>query len=108
VAQVETQAAAPAPVSTMLPRYRYRLLGVFDRDTGEPIEGAFVIDMTTGTRARTTSTGTVSLVFLPEGGTPVRIVKDGYDDLNVAVEISSDQTNPVTLVMTKHAKPPAR
>jgi hypothetical protein len=97
------EAAAPA----QLPDYRLRLLGVYDRDTGDPIEGAWVIDMTTGTKARTTSTGTVSLAFLPEGGTPLRITKDGYDDLSIAVEISSEHKDPLTLVMVRQAKPPA-
>jgi hypothetical protein len=100
--------AAIASAPAQLPAYRLRLLGVYDMETGEPVEGAYVIDLTTGTKARTTATGTVSLAFLPEGGTPVRIVRDGYDDLNIAVEISSEQVQPITLVMTKHtAKPPS-
>src|SRR5581483_3158855 len=104
---------APPPAQPAeLPAYRYRLLGVFDAETGEPIAGADVVDMTTGTRARTTVTGTVSLVFLPEGGTPVRIVKPGYEDLTLAVEISAEHRDPLTLIMTKAAppapKPPAR
>lgn len=104
-----TSAKSGTAVPVQLPAYRLRILGVYDRDTGEPIEGAYVIDMTTGTKAHTTSTGTVSLAFLPEGGTPVRIVKDGYDDLDIAVEISSELVHPITLVMTKHAaKPPTR
>lgn len=96
--------AAPtaAPNGSTLPAYRYRLLGVFDRDSGEPIEGAEVTDMTSGTHARTSETGTVSLVFLPEGGSPVRIAKTGYDDLELAVEISASSTVPITLLMSKH------
>jgi hypothetical protein len=90
----------PAPVAS-LPAYRFRLLGVFDRDTGEPIDSAYVIDMTTGTKARTTATGTVSLVFLPEGTSPVRITKPGYDDLSLAVEISAEAINPLTLLMVR-------
>jgi hypothetical protein len=89
--------------SGKLPLYRYRVLGVFDQATGDPIEGAQVEDITTGTYARTTSTGTVSLIFLPEGGTPVRISKVGYDDLTLAVEISPDITGPLTLLMEKKA-----
>ena len=92
----------PAPSATDLPAYRFRLLGVFDRESGEPIEGAEVTDMTSGTHARTTETGTVSLVFLPEGGSPVRITKPGYDELTIAVEISSSSTVPLTLLMSKH------
>jgi hypothetical protein len=84
--------------------YRYRVLGVFDIDTGEPVEGAEVRDGVSGTWARTTATGTVSLFFLPEGGSPVRISKPGYEDLTIAVEISAEATLPITLTMKK--RPP--
>ena len=94
------RAAAPAT----LPKYRYRVLGVFDQMSGEPIEGADVIDITTGTRARTTSTGTVSLIFLPEGTSPVRITKPGYDDLTVGVQIAVEAAEPLTLLMVR--RPP--
>ena len=96
--------AAPTPSSTpaSLPAYRYRLLGVFDRDTGEPIEGAEVTDMASGTHAATSETGTLSLIFLPEGGSPVRITKPGYDELTIAVDISASSNVPITLLMSKH------
>jgi hypothetical protein len=97
---------AKAATTAQLPPYRLRLLGVFDRNTGDPVEGAWVIDMTTGTRARTTSTGTVSLAFLAEGGTPVRISRAGYEDLDIAVEISSEHIDPLTLIMVPVTKPP--
>ena len=84
-----------------LPAYRYRVLGVFDVETGEPIAGAVVTDMQTGTHAETTNTGTVTLVFLPEGGSPVRVSKPGYKDLTLAVEIGADQMLPITLVMAR-------
>ena len=94
-----------APPETMKPAalsaYRLRILGVFDGDSGAPIEGAFVTDVLTGTYARTTVTGTVSLAFLPEGGTPLRITKPGYDDLSIGVEITPEKVAPITLVMTK-------
>jgi hypothetical protein len=89
--------------SATLPAYRYRVLGVFDTETGDPIAGAVVTDMQTGTHAETTNTGTVTLVFLPEGGSPVRISKPGYQDLTLAVEIGADQTTPITLVMSKRS-----
>ena len=91
-----------------LPAYRLRILGVFDGDSGEPIEGASVTDVTTGTYARTTGTGTVSLAFLPDGGTPLRITKAGYDDLTIGVEITPEKVDPITLVMVKRRpeKPP--
>jgi len=95
------ESASPATKPAAIPAYRLRVLGVFDGDTGEPIEGAFVIDMTTGTRARTTVTGTVSLAFLPDGGTPLRITKPGYEDLTIGVEIAPAKVDPLTLVMSK-------
>jgi hypothetical protein len=49
----------------------------------------------------------VSLAFLSEGGTPVRVVKEGYEDLSIGVEISSEHVHPITLVMVKQVKPPA-
>jgi len=100
----KTPRAAPPAVQAALPNYRYRLLGVYDGETGEPIEGADVIDMTTGTKARSTVTGTVSLVFLPEGTSAVRITKVGYDDLSLAVEIGPDALDPLTLVMVRRPK----
>jgi hypothetical protein len=99
--EVPVKAAPPAPAPSVMPAYRFRLLGVFDDRTGDPIENAFVTDLTTGTKARTTSTGTVSLAFLAEGTTPVRISKDGYEDISIAVEISSSATTPLTLIMSK-------
>jgi hypothetical protein len=100
IPDVPVKPAAPPPPSTM-PAYRFRLLGVFDDKTGDPIEDAFVTDLTTGTKARTTSTGTVSLGFLSEGTTPVRISKEGYEDLSIAVEISASATTPLTLIMSR-------
>jgi hypothetical protein len=94
-------ARAAASARAALPGYRYRLLGVFDQLTGDPIVGAEVMDMKTGTKALTTKTGTVSLIFLPEGGTPVRITKPGYEELTLAVEISAESAEPLTLLMVR-------
>jgi len=99
VAEVPAKPAAPAPAA--MPAYRYRLLGVYDPTTGDPIDGAIVTDLTTGTSAKTTSTGTVSLAFLPEGTTPIRISKEGFEDLSIGVEVSASATTPLTLIMTK-------
>ena len=101
IPEVPVKAAPPAPAPSTMPSYRFRLLGVYDDQTGDPIEGAFVTDLVTGTKARTTSTGTVSLGFLPEGTTPVRISKEGYEDLSIGVEISASATAPLTLIMSR-------
>jgi hypothetical protein len=86
-----------------LPTYRYRVLGVFDQDTGDVIEGARVVDVNTGTYANTSSTGTISLIFLPEGGSLLRVTKAGYEDLNLTVDIGPTAATPLTLLMKKKA-----
>ena len=95
-----TRAAGPAIPAA----YRLRILGVFDAESGEPIDSAFVTDLSSGTKARTTKTGTVSLAFLPEGATPLRISKEGYEDLTLGVEITPDVVTPITLVMTRRPR----
>jgi hypothetical protein len=84
-----------------LPLYRYRFLGVYDQESGDPVEGAKVVDVKTGTYTNTTATGTVSLLFLPEGGSLLRISKAGYDDVNLSVDIGPTSMTPLTLLMKK-------
>ena len=51
---------------------------MFSGDTGEPIEGAEVVNLFEHTSVRTSKTGTTTLSFLPEGGSMIRIQKLGY------------------------------
>lgn len=105
VAPVRSQTPPPAQstaalIATRLPPYRNRLLGVFNAETGEPIEGALIMDALTRASSVTTSTGTVSLVFLPEGGSLLRIQKVGYRPQTQMVEISPADTAPLTILLT--------
>ena len=84
-----------------LPAWRLRLVGVYDGQTGEPVEGADVIDVLNGNSAKTTSTGTVALAFMPEGTGFVRIRKLGYELQTIPVTISPDDSLPLTVILTK-------
>ena len=81
--------------------YRNRLLGVFDELTGEPIAGAEVADSTSGTFAKTSATGTVSLVFLPDGISTLLVRMPGYTPLRFPIVISPRDTLPITLTLGK-------
>jgi hypothetical protein len=92
-------AVGQANVSAPLPAYRTRILGVFDSQSGQPIEGAEVIDAFEHITAVTTKTGTVSLAFLPEGGSMLRIQRIGYKPVTQIVEISPADTVSITVLM---------
>ena len=83
-----------------LPAYRARVLGVFDANTGEPIEGALVSDVLSKASSVTTKTGTVSLIFLPDSGSIVRVQKIGYQPATMVVKISPEDTLPITMLLT--------
>ena len=88
--------------ATLANRYRFRLLGVYDGQTGDPIEGVEVADVLNKASSMTSKTGTVSLFFLPDGGALVRLRKIGYETQTLAVSITPSDTLPIT-VMLNHA-----
>jgi hypothetical protein len=101
--------AATAPIlasaqTSGLPAYRLRILGVFDARSGEAVEGAEVIDMLGKVTAKTTTTGTVTLSYLPEGQTLLRIRKVGFEVTTMLVSISPDDTIPVTVLLKPAAQ----
>jgi hypothetical protein len=83
--------------ASAMPAYRLRIIGVYDDVSGRPIEGVEVRDLVSGLSALTTSTGTVSLLFLPDGGSLVRLRKLGYEAKTLQVSISPAETTPLTI-----------
>jgi len=94
-----TALAPERSLSAQLPAYRHRVLGVFDSQSGEPIEGAEVVDVMSKTSAATTRTGTVDLIYLPDGGSLIRIQKLGYTPQTFVVPISPVDTVPLTILL---------
>ncbi|MGH7619504.1 MAG: carboxypeptidase-like regulatory domain-containing protein [Gemmatimonadaceae bacterium] len=99
---VPARAFAQAPATSA--NYRARILGVFDSQSGEPIEGAGVTDLFAKLTAATTKTGTVSLAFLPEGASMLRIQKIGFKPVTQVVEISPVDTIAITVLMEATAQ----
>ena len=83
------------------PRVRIRLLGLYDGETGDAIEGADVTDMLTGITARTTKTGTVALFFADTNGTLITIKKVGYQPASLMVATGLSDTVPITTTIMR-------
>ena len=99
----QTPPPTQTPPSPAVQPYRGRVLGVYDASTGDPIEGAQVTDVASGTFALTTKTGTVSLIFLPDGGGIVRIRKIGFAPWSEFVAISPRDTASLTIILNPTA-----
>lgn len=84
-----------------------RLLGVFDIDGGAPIEGAEVFDARSGLTATTSATGTVTLTFLANGESILRVRKIGYAAQFIAVFASPKDTASVTVALRRITDLPA-
>jgi hypothetical protein len=100
-----TQTTKPDSAASV--RYRFRLLGVYDAQTGDPLEGVEVGDMLSKASAMTSKTGTVSLFFLPDGGALVRLRKIGYETQTLAVSITPSDTIPITVTLNHATTLPA-
>ena len=84
-----------------IPRYRVRLLGVYDDATGAPLDSVRITDILNGNSSTTTVTGTVGLFFLPDGGSLVRLQKLGYEVQTMTIAISPADTTPVTVTLRR-------
>jgi hypothetical protein len=76
-----------------------RLLGVFDDATGQPVIGAEIVDLATGTKALTSVSGAISLAFLEPGATVLQIRKIGYKNRMLTVVVSPTDTASITLTL---------
>ncbi|MDB4876083.1 MAG: hypothetical protein JWM41_2529 [Gemmatimonadetes bacterium] len=93
------------PGSPTIPAYRRRVLGVFDDASGEPIEGAEVLDASTDRLlGRTSVTGTVSLAALERGRSLVRIRKLGFPQRLIVVNVVPPDTLPITTTLSAAAQ----
>ena len=94
-------AAAAQQRDTSMVRTRIRIVGVFDRQTGEPIDGVEVRDLATGLSALTTRTGTVALLLDDTLGTLVNIKKIGFTPQTIMVGTALKDTIPLTIDMLR-------
>lgn len=99
VAQSQSNPTTSAPAANW--RYPGRLLGVYDAATGNPIEGAEVIDVLSDATVRTPASGLITFGFLPEGRSLVRIRKVGYTGDTLFVSITPRDTAPITIVLNR-------
>ena len=88
-------------------RYRYRLLGTYDSATGEPVGSVEVADVLGGSKTETSAGGVVSLFFLPEGASIIRLRKPGYELTTLPVMISPTDTAAITVLLTRVTELPA-
>lgn len=83
---------------------RQRMLGVYNADTGDAIEGAEVMDVLSRVSALTTKTGTITLAFLPDGASVLRVRRVGFAPELITVELSPADTNPITVLLHPSAQ----
>ena len=77
-----------------------RLLGIFDAESGAPIDRVIVSDSITGKSGRTTETGTIRLDFLSQAGGVLTLEKAGYVTAIERLSAAPDDTLPLTVLMS--------
>src|SRR5512146_190090 len=88
-------AQAPAAAPRVRPG---RLIGVYDAQSGAPLDDVTVTNTLNGLSAKTTSTGTLSLFFVDTAAGLLRLTKIGYQPLTLLVANSDADTIPETLL----------
>ncbi|HEU4990218.1 MAG TPA: hypothetical protein VFT41_10580 [Gemmatimonadaceae bacterium] len=96
-AQTDTAAARDSIVVTA----RIRIIGVFDEETGTPLQDVDIADRVTGLSVRTTATGTAALFFTDTGGTVITLRKVGYRPITMAVSNSAADSTPITATLLR-------
>jgi hypothetical protein len=77
-----------------------RVIGIYDAETGSPIEAVEVMDVASRISALTTSTGTVALSFVDTAGSLIRIRKLGYESLMMPIA-NSPGSIPLTILLKR-------
>ena len=77
-----------------------RIIGIYDADTGAPLEAVEVMDIASRISALTTSTGTVALSFVDTAGSLIRFRKLGYESIVMPIANSAGSV-PLTLVLKR-------
>jgi hypothetical protein len=99
-ARSDSAGGSGATALRRIPAWRNRIVGVFDAMTYEPVAGADVVDVMSKTSSVTSSTGNLSLFFVPEGLRMVRIRKLGYEPQTVFVSITPEDSSTIAIVLT--------
>ena len=89
-----------SPGHTQPPPQLGRLLGVFDDATGQPVAGASIIDLASGSSTTTSLTGTATLAWLEPGTSLLQVRKLGYASRMLPVNSSPTDTSSITVVLT--------
>jgi hypothetical protein len=98
----EPLAGVRVTIPSGLPAYRRRIVGVYDFDTGHPVEGVQFVDSTSGVlRAVTSRTGTASLEHVPPGRSTLSVRRVGYESQTLSIRIAPEDTVPVTLALKR-------
>lgn len=100
-ARAQADSAARTAADTALRTVRIRILGVYDDETGEPIEGADVTDLVSGLTVRTSKTGTAPLYLADTTSTLIRIKKIGYQQSLFTLSTSPRDSDPVTTTLLR-------